>query len=732
MSLLDRAFLFLTGKTPRYDQPTQERQLLNPLTVKAALERLATHCGYSASAEMLTAALPVKEGFFDPRYVPIALGRIGIQTRDFGAALGDIGIEDLPLLAMAGGEGAVIVTGAPSRTTFTIIDGDGEREVLRSDLSVLGDVTLLACGHGDPQNGLDFEDERAFVRKNPRLWMLGVFMSERRRLVQMVMTAALLNLCGLALPLYMRAIYDKVVPNLAIESLWALSAGVVLALIFEFAFRQIRTSFVDAVGVRVAQVVQNRAMNSFMSARLGRKNPGVGSMMNALRDVDSIALFVPQLIVTFLIDIPFFLAFVALIALIGGYTAFAPVIGAACLLAVGMVASFAARLSATRCSKLMHARNNLVVDAAGGIETIKANMAEGHFLGRWDKVSDHIGVTAKSARKWNDLPQSMASLLVQLVTVLVVIISVFQIKAGVMTTGALIAVSMLTSRAMAPVTTAVSLLSKAQQARTQLAGLADLLELESEREIPDPGVRQQAIKGEFSFSSVSYKHEDSAAFALQDVSLTIKPGEKIALIGRSGSGKSTLLQVLAGMLEPRSGQYLLDGYSAAHYSVAQIRQQVVLCSQDAQLFDTSIWDNILLGLNEPSADIVTKAVRAANLDSFVERSVEGYNRKLGPGGKNLSGGQRKSILLARALVRDPAVLLLDEPTEAMDVGSEKTVMAGLQQATQDKTLIIATHRIALLDIVDRVIWLDNGKIIADAPKAEVIAKLQSRPMPRAA
>jgi ATP-binding cassette subfamily C protein LapB len=171
-----------------------------------------------------------------------------------------------------------------------------------------------------------------------------------------------------------------------------------------------------------------------------------------------------------------------------------------------MVASFAARLSATRCSKLMHARNNLVVDAAGGIETIKANMAEGHFLGRWDKVSDHIGVTAKSARKWNDLPQSMASLLVQLVTVLVVIISVFQIKAGVMTTGALIAVSMLTSRAMAPVTTAVSLLSKAQQARTQLAGLADLLELESEREIPDPGVRQQAIKGEFSFSSVTAPH----------------------------------------------------------------------------------------------------------------------------------------------------------------------------------------------------------------------------------
>ena len=732
MSLLDRAFLFFTGKTPRYGQPTHERQLLHPLSVVAALERLAAHCGYTANAAMLTAALPVNDSFFDPRYVPIALARIGIETRDYGAGLGDAALEDLPLLAMAGGDGAIIITGAPSRTTFTIIDSRGEREVLRSDLGVLGDITLLACGHGDPQNGLDFEDERSFVRKNPRLWMLGVFMSERRRLVQMVFTAALLNMCGLALPLYMRAIYDKVVPNLAIESLWALSAGVVLALVFEFAFRQIRSSFVDAVGVRVAQVVQNRAMNSFMSARVGGRQSSVGSMMNALRDVDSIALFVPQLIVTFLIDVPFFLLFVALIALIGGYTAFAPVIGAGSLLAVGLVASFAARLSATRCSKLMHARNNLVVDAASGIETIKANMAEGHFLGQWDKVSDHIGVTAKSARKWNDLPQSMAGLLVQLVTVLVVIISVFQIKAGVMTTGALIAVSMLTSRAMAPVTMAVSLLSKAQQARTQFAGLAELLELESEREIPDPGVRQLAIKGEFALSSVGYRHEDSAAFALQDVSLTIRPGEKVALIGRSGSGKSTLLQVLAGMLEPKSGQYLIDGYSAAHFSVAQIRQKVVFCGQDAQLFDTSIWDNILLGLDEPSPEIVTRAVRAANLDSFVERSVEGYNRKLGPGGRNLSGGQRKSILLARALVRDPAVLLLDEPTEAMDVGSEKTVMAGLSQATKDKTVIIATHRIALLDIVDRVIWLDNGRIIADAPKAEVIAKLQSRPMPRAA
>lgn len=732
MSLLDRAFLFFTGKTPRYDQVTHEAQLMRPMTVVAALERLAAHCGYTASAAMLTAALPVKDGYFDPRYVPIALGRIGMETRDYVAGLGDVGTEDLPLLVMAGGDGAIIITGAPSRTSFTILDRDGEHEVLRSDLNVLGDTTLLACGHADPQNGLNFEDERSFVRKNPRLWMLGVFMSERRRLGQMVMTAALLNLCGLALPLYMRAIYDKVVPNLAIESLWALSAGVVLALVFECAFRQIRTSFVDAVGVRVAQIVQNRAMNSFMSARVGKKNLSVGSMMNALRDVDSIALFVPQLIVTFLIDVPFFLAFVALIALIGGYTAFAPIIGAVSLLSIGLVASFAAKLSATRCSKLMHARNNLVVDAAAGIETIKANMAEGHFLGRWDKVSDHIGITAKSARKWNDLPQATSALLVQLVTVLVVIISVFQIKAGVMTTGALIAVSMLTSRAMAPVTTAVSLLSKAQQARTQFTGLAELLQLEPEREIPDPGVRQQAIKGEFALASISYKHEDSTAFALQDLSLTIKPGEKIAFIGRSGSGKSTLLQVLAGMLEPQSGQYLIDGYSAGHYATSQIRQRVVLCGQDAQLFDTSIWDNILLGIDEPSAEVVTKAVRAANLDSFVERSVEGYNRKLGAGGRNLSGGQRKSVLLARALVRDPSVLLLDEPTEAMDVGSEKTVMAGLQHATRDKTLIIATHRIALLEIVDRVIWLDNGKIIADAPKAEVLAKLQSRPMPRAA
>jgi ATP-binding cassette subfamily C protein LapB len=722
MSLLDRAILFFTGKIPGFGKSTHETQLLNPMKVVAALEHLAKHCGYSASADMLTAALPIKDGFFDPRYVPIALGRVGIQTRDYGEGLGDVGKEDLPLLAMAGGDGAVIIIGAPSRTTFTIIDRDGEREVLRSDLSELGDTTLLACGHSDPQNGLDFEDERSFVRKNPRLWMLGVFMSERRRLVQMVITAALLNVCGFVLPLYMRAIYDKVVPNLAIESLWALSAGVVLGLIFEFAFRQIRSSFVDAVGLRVAQIVQNRAMNSFMSARAGRKSLSVGSMMNALRDVDSIALFVPQLIVTFLIDIPFFLIFVALIGLIGGYTAFAPVIGAAGLLSVGLVSSFAARLSAKRCSKLMHARNNLVVDAAGGIETIKANMAEGHFLGRWDKVSDHIGVTSKSARKWNDLPQAMASFLVQLVTVLVVIISVFQIKAGVMTTGALIAVSMLTSRAMAPVTTAVSLLSKAQQARTQFAGLAELLELEPEREIPDPGVSNQVIKGDFSLAMVSYKHDDSTAFALQDLSLTIKPGEKIALIGRSGSGKSTLLQILAGMIQPQSGQYLIDGYSASHYALSQIRQKVVLCSQDAQLFDTSIWDNILLGIDEPSAEIVSTAVRAANLDSFVERS----------GGRNLSGGQRKSILLARALVRDPAILLLDEPTEAMDVGSEKTVMAGLQHAARDKTLIIATHRIALLDIVDRVIWLDNGKILADAPKAEVIAKLQSRPMPRAA
>ena len=733
-SLTQRLFGALARKTRKNEAKTRSEWagLLAPLSTVGALESLSKQCGKPTARDVLTAALPVGDGDMDPRFAQVALARAGLEARWERVPLGRLAATDMPCLMPLMDGGAVIVLTLPDRKTALVLDSEGEKQVPREALDSLAFGDILVCGHVDPENGLGFDEERDFVRRNPRLWALGVFLSERKRLVQMLAAAAFMNLTALAIPLYMRAIYDRVVPNLAIESLWALSAGVIMVLVFEFMFRHARTSFVDAVAVRVGQAVQHRAMTSFLNGRLGKRDTNVGSLMTALRDVEGLAMLVPQMLVTFLIDVPFFFAFVVLIGMIAGLTATGPLIGAAAMVFIGAVAAYASKLSAKRATKLMQARNNLVVDVAEGLTTIKANQAEGRFLRQWDIVSDHIGMAGRAARKWNDMPGSVSTLLVQLVTVAVIVIGVFQIKAGVMTTGALVAATMLAGRAMVPVSGAIAMISKGYQSLSQFAGLAELLAMEPERDVSDPSIRRTEITGDIRLRALSFTYDGAAEQSLRGVCLNIEPGEKIALIGRSGSGKSTLLQILSGMLGPSEGAVTIDGHAMDQFASSHLRQSIIYSGQDAVLFNTSIWDNILLGMEEPDPDVVERAIRAAGLDRFIDRSVEGYTRKVGPRGAHLSGGQRQSVLIARAMVRDPAILLLDEPTANMDIDSEQAVINGLRQAAAETTVIVATHRMALLDLVDRVIWLEEGRVFADKPKQEVLAMLRGQQQQKAA
>lgn len=714
----------------RKDQPERLASVwqgvIDPLPLVAALEELATRCGKSCPREMLVAALPVAEQDMDPRFAPIALARAGLEARWEKTRPARLSDADFPMLAPMLDGGAVLLLRRGGQGNITLLDASGEKDMPTDLLAAMIAQEMLVCGHVDPENGLGFEEERSFVRRNPRLWLLGTFLSERKRLGQLLVAAVFLNLCALAIPLYMRAVYDRVVPNLAMESLWALSIGVSMVLFFEFLFKHVRGAYVDAIGVRVGQAVQNRAMTAFLHGRIGKREQNVGTLMTALRDVESLALLVPQAIVTFLVDVPFFFAYAALILLIGGWTVAGPVAGAVALMIVGAIAAYAMKLSSKRASKLMQARNNLVVDVAEGLTTIKANQAEGRFMRQWDIVSDHIGISTRTARKWNDLPGSMSGFLVQLVTVMVIVIGVYQIQAGMMTTGAMIAVTMLTGRAMVPVSAAISMVSRGYQSLSQFAGLSGLLSTEPERDISDPALQGKRIRGEIRLAHVDFTYEGASEPSLKDVSLSVEPGERIALIGRSGSGKSTLLQLLSGMIAQGGGTITVDGHAMGQYAASHLRSHIVYCGQDAALFDSSIWDNILLGMSEPAPEIVEQAIRASGIDRFVARSAEGYARKIGLHGCKLSGGQRQSLVLARALIRDPGMLLLDEPTASMDINSEQAVINGLRDAIKGRTLIVATHRMALLDLVDRIIWLDEGKVVADKPRTEILTMLRNQ------
>jgi ATP-binding cassette subfamily C protein LapB len=731
-SLAARFAARVRSRPPAYD-PANDGAAITSLPIVDGLVLLAAACGRDSSAAMLTAALPAQGGIMDPRHAPLALARAGLDATWEPRRAATIVTADLPLLGTTRDGGCVMIDGIRADGQLRVRDARGLffGEAAQVDALLAGE--LLLCGHADPieDDGDDETQARSLSERNPRLWLVGSFLGERRMLAQLVVAAVLLNVCALAIPLYMRAIYDRVVPNLALESLWALSVGITIVLIFEFVFKTVRSAYVEAVGVRVAQAVQHRAMAAFLHAR-NAKSHSAGGLMTALRDVEGLSLLVPQAVVAFFVDLPFFFLFLVLIGLIGGWTVAAPVLGAGALLIVGLVCNFAVKLASKRASKLMQARQDLAVDLAEGLETIKANQAEGRFLFRWDNVSDHLAIGGKATRKWTELPGTTAGLVVQMVTVLVVVVGVFQIKSGMMTTGALVACTMLTGRAMVPVSSAITMMSKANQSLSQFAGLARILALPAERQVSDPGVRRAAVAGRFGLDTISVTHPNAASPSLANVSLTIAAGEKVALIGKSGSGKTTLLNLLAGLAQPSTGLLTIDGHAMAQYAAAQLRRGIVYAAQDATLFDDSIWENILLGMDEPDEAVVELAIAASGLDTFVSRTVEGFCRKVGPRGSHLSGGQRQSVLLARALIRDPRVLLLDEPTASMDIGTEQAVIHGLRGATRNRTLVVATHRLAVLDIVDRVIWLDGGRVIADRPRDEVLAMLRNPTMRAAA
>lgn len=538
-----------------------------------------------------------------------------------------------------------------------------------------------------------------------------------------LVATVIINAAGVATSLFAMNVYDRVVPNQAIETLWVLTTGVLFAFALDFILKNVRGYFVDVAGRNADVILSSKLVEKVLTLELAAKPESTGALVNNLREFESLREFFSSGSMLALADLPFLLLFLWLTFLIGGPLVFVPLAAVPILAVFGVLLQVASRYGAEEQYRQGMQKNALLVEMVNGLETLKTTSAESRMLHMWEQVADLSAESSRIARSYATLSLSMAANLTQLVSVGVIVWGVYRIGEGALTMGGLIACNILAGRAMAPLLQLSGMITRWQQSRMTLNALNTVMELPSENPPDQTRVDFGVLQPAFSFEDVTFSYPNSEKNSLHNISFTIRPFEKVGIIGRMGSGKSTIGKLMCGLYKPQKGTVRYGGVDISQLDTLNLRTRIGVLPQDVVLFFGSIRDNIALG--DPSIDdkLVLRAAYLAGATDFIREMPGGFGAQVGERGMALSGGQRQAVALARTLLRDPEVLLIDEPTSNMDRGTEQAIKNRLAKITAKKTLVIITHRPSLLDLVDRIIVLDGGQIVADGPKSDILRSM---------
>ncbi len=538
--------------------------------------------------------------------------------------------------------------------------------------------------------------------------------------------SVVMNLIAVATPLFVMNVYDRVVPNNATDTLWVLASGIFLIYFFNFLLSALRSHFVDVAGRNADVVLSSLLVEKVLSMRLDAKPESTGAMVNNLREFEQLREFFSSSSLLACIDLPFLLIFLLLIAFIAGPMVFLPIGAIPVLVGVGVYLQYRSKKSAEDGYRLNMQKNALLVELVNGLETLKSCQAESRMQKLWEAVSGQSAESSSQSRKYNQIAVASSVFVTQLVTVAMIVWGVYRIADGLMSMGALIACNILVGRTMAPLLQVASLLTRVQNSRMALKGLDMIMQLPTERVDDESSMDYGALEPYFEMDNVSFSYPNSQLPAVSNANLKIRPGEKIGVIGAMGSGKSSLVRLLLGLYQPTEGSVRFGGVDIRQIPSANLRGRVGVLPQDVVLFYGSVRDNIALGDPSINDHLILRAAALAGVTDFVRNHPQGFGAQVGEQGKALSGGQRQAVALARALVRDPEIIILDEPTSNMDTTSEYMLQRRLEKIIGDNTLILITHRLSMLRMVDRLIVMDKGRIIKDGPRDEVLAWLKNR------
>ncbi len=697
-------------------------QIDDPLL--ASLVALAHLMDRPTSADALRSGLPLENERLTPALFPRAAERAGLDARLIRRGLRDIDELALPCVLLL-----------RDRRSCVLISRDGEKVriiVPETGLGArdmeLGELEHVYTGHAffaRPELELNERDKRHLPPRFGNHWFWSTLFKQWPVYIEVVIAALLINIFSIVSPLFVMNVYDRVVPNNALDTLWVLSAGAVIIFAFDFILKTARGYFVDTAGRASDVVMASRIFEQVMGIRLAGRPASAGAFASNLREFETLRDFFTSATVTALVDLPFIVFFLAIVFLIGGNLAVIPALAVPIVLGVGLLVQWPLDRIVKETFRETSMKHGLLVEAINGLETIKSVAAEGRMQRSWERLVATTAQTANKARFLSSLTVNFASTAANLVYVGMVIMGVYKIAAGELTVGALIACTIIGSRAMAPLGQVAALLTRFHQSRTSLETLNNIMALPTER--PD-GVRfvhRPSLRGDIEFKNVTFTYPNQKLPALQNVSFKITAGERVALIGRIGSGKTTIEKLVLGLYEPQEGAILVDGTDVRQLDPADLRRNIGCVPQDVYLFQGSLRDNITLGAAFVDDQAVLRAARIAGVEEFTSRHPLGYDLHVGERGEALSGGQRQAVAVARALLLDPPILILDEPTSAMDTGAENRLKARLAREVPGRTVLLVTHRQSMLTLAERILVIDNGRIAADGPKEKVLKALAS-------
>lgn len=670
--------------------------------------------------------MPLVEGKLTPDLFVRAAERAGFSARIVKRSLSGLHDGLLPaVLVLDGNQTAILVQRQHKKAEVIYPEtGEGAKwvEAKTLDADYAGYAIVI-------QPAFQFE-ERSLERTGPkraRSWFWGTLWKFRRFYGRVAIASVVLNVFALASSIFIMTVYDRVIPHQAFETLYVLAWGFGVVLVFEFILRLLRALFVDRASQRADVLLAGALYEHILGVKFSSRPGSAGAFASQVRSYETLREFFTSATLIALVDLPFVLLFVFVVYLLGGIMALPLLIAVVLTLLMGLILQWPLAKAVRQGHMAANQRHALVVEAVTSLETIKAVRAESEMQRRLeDSVRGSSSADANS--RWiASVATSIAAFMQQATTIALVVIGVFQIMEGNLTMGGLIATVILTGRGMAPLARVTGLFTRLQQSMVALKSLNEVIALPAERtEQGEVKAGVPDFKAAVSLRGVQFAYSEEAAPALDDVSLEIKPGERVAIMGRVGSGKSTVLKLALGLLEPNEGIVQVSGLDLRQVDPADLRRHVGYVSQHATLLYGTVGSNIIAGVPWASEEQLWDAAKIGGVENFIRSHPQGLQMPVGERGEQLSGGQRQAIAIARAFVADPELLLFDEPTSGMDVNSQREFIQQLLawlEARKEATLIIATHRIELLQAVDRVVVLGDGKVHRDGPRDQVLADM---------